>query len=163
MITPLHIVIDSREQTPWSWDPHLVRTTVRGLDAGDYAIACDCTEIQGRASLSVAFAIERKSLDDFIGTISSGWDRFQAELFRMGHFPSRIVIVESDFAGCCFGQSGQHPAHSHPQITPQFAAKRIAELSMMGVSVLFAGNAYYAAGIALRIFKQRLDCINGTA
>ena len=163
MITPLHIVIDSREQTPWSWDPHLVRATVRGLDAGDYALADDCIEIHGRASLSVAFAIERKSLDDFIGTISSGWDRFQAELFRMSHFPARLVIVEGDFAGCCFGPEGDPPPHSHPQIAPQFVAKRISELCSMGVCVLFAGNAYYAAGIALRIFKQRKDVINGTA
>jgi hypothetical protein len=163
MITPLHIVIDSREQTPWSWDPHLVRTSVYGLDAGDYALFDDCVQIAGRNTAMVAFAIERKSLDDFIGTISSGWERFQNELFRMAHFPARIVIVEGDFAGCCFGPTGEPPPHSHPQITPQFVARRISELAMMGVTVLLAGNAFYAAGLAYRIFKIRKDVINGTA
>ena len=33
--------------------------------------------------------------------------------------------------------------------------KRIAQLSFRGVSVIFAGNAEYAAAIALRLFYER--------
>jgi len=155
MFEPLHIVIDSREQAPWAWSPHLVRTSVRGLDAGDYALADDCTEIAGRASFAVSFAIERKSLDDFVGTISSGWDRFCNELYRMREFPARVVIVEGNFADCCFGGDGVAPKHNHPQIMPQFVASRVARLSMMGVSVLFAGDAMLAAGLAYRVMVER--------
>lgn len=163
MMEPLHIIIDSREQSPWSWDPHLVRTSVSGLDAGDYALAVDCTPVNGRASLMVRFSIERKSLDDFIGTISTGWERFQREVYRMREFPAKIVIVEGDFADCCFGPGSTPPPHSHPKISPQFIAKRVAELSFMKVSVLFAGQAHYAAGLAYRIFSHRKDVLNGTA
>jgi hypothetical protein len=44
-----------------------------------------------------------------------------------------------------------------------FVARRISELTMMGVSVLFAGDAALASGLAYRIFKRRLETINGTA
>jgi len=154
-MTQMHILIDSREQTPWSWDPHLVRTSIAGLDAGDYALATDCTAVCGRESMLCAFSIERKSLDDFIGTISTGWERFKNELHRMREYPARVVLVEGDFVQCCFAE-GKEPEHSHGQITPQFVASRVAWLAMAGVSVLFAGDAACAAGLAYRVFAQRM-------
>jgi ERCC4-type nuclease len=89
----LKIIIDTREQSPWSFPPECA-VTVRGtLSAGDYAIYGDDS-----------FAIERKSLDDFLGTISSGWERFQRELKRMesASFPARIIIVEGDFVSIMY-------------------------------------------------------------
>jgi len=157
---PLRIVIDSREQSPWAWDPSDAVTEVRALVAGDYAIAQDCEVVRGREALAVRFAIERKSLDDFLGTISAGFGRFQRELARMEAFPARVVVVEGDFSDCCFSEDAGvlvPPPHNHPQLRPSFVARRIAELTMMGVSVLFAGDAQLAAGLALRIFKRRLD------
>jgi len=152
---PMNIIIDSREQSPWAWEPHLVKTRVCGLDAGDYALEVDSTPITGRQTLAVAFAIERKSLDDFIGTISSGWDRFREELYRMREFPARIVIVEGNFEECCFSEAGP-PTHNHTRIQPGFIAKRTAELALMGVVVVFAGNACFAAAMAYRIFRERM-------
>jgi ERCC4-type nuclease len=152
----MQIIIDSREQTPWAWEPHLVQTRVCGLDAGDYALEVDTFPVTGRQTLAVSFAIERKSLDDFIGTISSGWDRFREELYRMREFPARIVIVEGSFEECCFGDGATAPRHSHSRIMPEFIAKRTAELALMGVTVIFAGNAGFAAAMAYRIFRERL-------
>ena len=128
--------------------------------AGDYALADDCEAVRGREALAVRFAIERKSLDDFLGTISVGWDRFQRELVRMEAFPARVVIVEGNFAECCFsGDEGCviPPPHNHPSLRPAFVARRIAELTMMGVSVLFAGDAQLAAGLAYRVFRRRIE------
>ena len=80
---PLRIIIDTREQRPWRFPPEAAFVRRGTLSAGDYALEED-----------TAFAIERKSLDDFIGTVSTGWERFQRELERMGGYAARCVIVE---------------------------------------------------------------------
>jgi len=158
---PLDIIIDTREQAPWAWDPNQAEVRVRGLAAGDYALAQDCYELDDkRAVLGVRFAIERKSLDDLLGTISAGWDRFGRELERMAQFPARVVIVEGTFDACCFTTSEgglRGPGHNHPRLSPQFVASRIAELTLAGVSVLFAGDEGLAAGLAYRIFSRRAE------
>ena len=102
-----------------------------------------------------------KSLEDFLGTISAGWDRFLRELDRMDAFPARVVIVEGSFADCCFsggeGEQVTPPPHNHPVLQPAFVARRIAELTLMGVSVLLAGDSQLAAGLAYRVFRRRAD------
>jgi hypothetical protein len=160
MIQPLHIIIDSREQSPWAWDQSDAVTEIHALVAGDYALAEDCERVKGREALAVRFAVERKSFDDFLGTISTGWERFQRELTRMESFPARVVIVEGNFAECCFSESDEGiipPPHNHPELRPAFVARRIAELSMQGVTVLLAGNAQLAAGLAYRVFRRRIE------
>lgn len=163
MIAPLRIVIDTREQAPWAWDPSDAVTEVRALSAGDYALESDCERVKGRATLAVRFSIERKSLEDLLSTISTGWDRFQRELTRMEAFPARVIIVEGDFADVCFKQGATGiipPPHNHPALRPAFVARRISELTMMGVSVLLAGDAQMAAGLAFRVFRRRADLCN---
>jgi len=111
-------------------------------------------------------------MDDFVGTISSGWDRFLRELERMRvrNFPARVIIVEGDYDWCCFRtkvkdfsevEDGEliPPNHNHPCVQPQFIQKRIAELTMMQVHVLFAGDPYLAAGLAFAIFKRRSEML----
>jgi ERCC4-type nuclease len=143
----LKIIQDTREQRPWAFDLAFADVSVGTLKTGDYALAGDDQ-----------FAIERKSLDDFLGTIATGWPRFCRELKRMddAEFVAQVIIVEGDFAHVCFNldKEGQlvAPTHNHPNLTPQFITKRIAQLTMRGVSVLFAGNAEFASGIALHIF-----------
>ena len=163
---PLRIVIDTREQCPWGWEPCDVVCTFAGLSAGDYALESDTQKVRGRDSLAVSFAIERKSFNDFLGTISTGWERFQRELDRMASFPARVVIVEGTFEMACFHQCEKPnrfgelvvaPSHSHPSLQPAFVARRVAELSMMGVCVIFAGDAQMAAALAYRIFLRRAE------
>lgn len=166
MVAPLHILIDSRERAPWAWEASDATTEIVGLAAGDYAVAQDAEKPKRAGALRpVRFSIERKHLEDFISTISTGWERFQRELIRMEAFPARVVIVEGDFAQCCFVRAAsgvEPPAHNHPVIQPSFVARRVAELTMQGVSVLFAGDAELAAGLAFRIFKRRLETCQQT-
>jgi ERCC4-type nuclease len=144
------VVIDTREKRPWSFPDEYVETRIGKLNAGDYALDGDN-----------AFAIERKSLDDFLGTISTGWERFLREIGRMegARFQRKVIIVEGDFESTCFRESttGEmvSPQHNHPRLSPQFVTKRIAELTMMGVAVIFAGRPEYAAAIAYRILWER--------
>lgn len=143
------IVIDTREKRPWSFPEHLAYTRIGTLTTGDYALIDDN-----------AFAIERKSLDDFLQTISTGWERFQREIGRMegARFCAKVIIVEGDFESVCFKSEQDTiipPNHSHPRLSPQFVTKRIAELTLMGVSVIFAGASEYASAIAYRILWER--------
>ncbi|HOR65811.1 MAG TPA: ERCC4 domain-containing protein [Candidatus Sumerlaeota bacterium] len=79
----LTIVIDSREQTPWAFSAD-VRTVVSGLPAGDYSLAGFEDEI----------AIERKSFDDFLGSITRGRTRFEAELRKLRPYRFKAIFVE---------------------------------------------------------------------
>lgn len=144
----LKIIIDTREQAPWSFDPGQAVTQIGTLKTGDYALVGD----------QANFAIERKSLDDFLSTISSGQKRFQKEIVRMRDFPAKVIIVEGDFATVCFAEdeSGLHPPeHLHYKLYPRFVSKRIAEMTLMGICILFAGNAEFASVLALQIFAER--------
>jgi hypothetical protein len=76
------------------------------------------------------------------------------------------MIVEGTFEQCCFIQRDQPdrfggmidaPQHNHPMIQPSFVARRVAELTMMNVSTIFAGDAQLAAGLAYRIFLRRAE------
>lgn len=136
----LSIIIDTREQTPWSFPEHLATVQRGTLQAGDYALDGDD-----------GFAIERKSLNDFIGTISTGWGRFQRELERMEvlKYPAKVVIVEAGIMEIINGE------YNHCKINPPFIFKRAAQLVMNGICVLFADNPITAAGMAFNILKER--------
>lgn len=145
------IIQDTREQTPWAF-PEWVTVKIGTLKTGDYAIEGDENN----------FAIERKELNDYLGSISTGWDRFQREMQRARMFCARIIIVEGKFSECCYiEQSGEiiPPQHDHYTLQPQFIIKRTAELLLRGVCVLFAENAYLASAAAYAIFKERNNAI----
>ena len=144
------VLIDTREQRPWSFPPDIA-TEIATIQTGDYALKGD----------EKNFAIERKSADDFIGTISVGWHRFCREINRMdaAGFAAKVIIVETDFYTFCYanGVNGEiiPPDHEHTRCCPGFIMRRIAELTMRGVSVLFAGNANFASALALKILSER--------
>lgn len=164
MADGLHIVIDTKEQRPWTF-PMWVECDVHGLNTGDYALFEDCEFIAGRDSAQVRFSIERKSAEDFAGTIATGWPRFCRELKRMDElFPANIIIVEADFENFCFRNALDGaiipPDHEHCRVSPQFVMKRIAQLTMRNTTVLFGGNADLAAALALRILIERKNNLN---
>jgi ERCC4-type nuclease len=78
----LTIVIDTREQLPYTWPD--VPTKRAALSTGDYSLA-------GYESV---VCIERKSLDDFVGSIGQGHDRFYAELRRMAFYRRCLLMIE---------------------------------------------------------------------
>lgn len=143
------ITIDTREQSPWAFSD-TVETEVGTLKAGDYALKGDAT-----------FCVERKSLEDFLGTISTGWDRFQRELYRMDCYgvAHKIVVVEGDADSIYFKDADteiREPEHNHPRLEPSFVMMRVAELLVeFRTAVLFAGCAEFAAAQVERIFIER--------
>lgn len=81
----MHIVVDTREQVPWTFEGQGVTTSRAKLPAGDYSVL----------GLEHRVAIERKSLDDFVGTVLRERNRFYIELEHLRSFDFRAVIVEA--------------------------------------------------------------------
>jgi ERCC4-type nuclease len=99
VLFPFLIVIDDREQLPYSFDGYranadrhraeiLVATETRRLETGDYSIDGHTDRI----------TIERKSKSDLFSTLSQGRDRFMAELDRMASIPFAHVMVECQWS-----------------------------------------------------------------
>lgn len=143
------IIIDTREQRPWTF-PESVSVRRGTLRTGDYAIDGD-----------ESFAIERKSIDDFLGTVFSGWERFLREISRMdgAGFPCKVVIVEGDIHDFLFRQDAfgniTAPNHNHPRITPMAALGRISDLCFENVITLFCKDETTAAAMALSLLLKR--------
>ena len=138
----LHIAIDSREQAPWHFPPDKAVVSRRTLPTGDYALVLgDETDI--------GFAVERKSLDDFVGTISTGAERFAREIERMDGWPCRVVVVEGQDTDIV-----QH-RYNHPAVSPAFVTAEIVRLAWRGVHVYLAADAARAAQVAWRFLLER--------
>lgn len=80
----MQIIIDSREQRPWSFDSS-VKTVRKGLVTGDYSI-------EGYEQL---ICVERKSLDDCVQSFVGGWQLFARRLRRMSAMDHAAVVVEA--------------------------------------------------------------------
>lgn len=79
------IVIDTREQEPYLFDPRLIRAVRRALKAGDYSIG----------GLEDQVAVERKTLDDFVSTVIHRRRRFREELRKLSQYRAACVVVEA--------------------------------------------------------------------
>lgn len=96
--TPYTVVIDNREQRPYSFSAPIrvaaLRksfsvTSRRGtLHTGDYSLL----------TLESEIAVERKSLADLFSTLGAGRERFTRELARLATFRSASIVVEAEWS-----------------------------------------------------------------
>lgn len=86
------ILCDSREQKPYTFDAYDVDAETATLATGDYTIAAFCT-VDDNDTYHPEYAIERKSANDFLTSITSQRDRFRRELERAGEWPEPIEVV----------------------------------------------------------------------
>ena len=98
---PIRVVVDTREQLPYSFDPAHVTTVRRALPAGDYSL-------EGYES---AMAIERKSLEDFVASAISHRERFGRELRLLAEYDFGCIVVEGSLRDVLLHtyRSGAHP------------------------------------------------------
>jgi ERCC4-type nuclease len=121
---PATIIIDTREQEPYSFDPRLAATVRRALPAGDYSVV----------GLEQRVAVERKSLDDFVSTVIHARVRFREELRRLAECRAACVVVEGGVADVLL----QHyRGEAHPNAVVGNALSIILDF---GVPVFFCGN-----------------------
>jgi ERCC4-type nuclease len=77
------IVIDTREKDEYSFGD--IVAIKQKLDAGDYSVA----------GLENRIAIERKNLDDFVGTVIYQKERFHEELILLARLEFSAIVVEA--------------------------------------------------------------------
>ncbi len=85
----MDIIIDTREQLPYIdvFDRLKINYYKKALRTGDYSI-------KGHEN---KFALERKTLNDFISSITSGRERFIKEMKRASAFTYFAVIIETSY------------------------------------------------------------------
>ena len=84
-VEPATIIVDTREQEGYSFDPRLAATIRRKLPAGDYSVA----------GLEGSVAVERKTVDDFVSTVIHSRERFRNELRKLAGYRAACVVVEA--------------------------------------------------------------------
>jgi DNA excision repair protein ERCC-4 len=95
------VVVDTREQAPYAFDPERVTIVRRALPAGDYSL-------DGHET---AIAVERKSIDDYVASVVRGRDRFARELRILAGYDVACVVVEAALDDILARRyrSGAHP------------------------------------------------------
>jgi ERCC4-type nuclease len=86
------VVVDSREQLPFSLDP--LRSEVGKCDVGDYQLADFPNEV----------AVERKSLADLVSCCGTDRERFERQILRLMGIQSRLLVVEGSWSQIEMGQ-----------------------------------------------------------
>ena len=105
MMDRITVVVDTREQEPYSFDSDKVSAVRKALPAGDYSLV----------GLEERVAVERKSLTDFVSTVIRGRKRFHHELEKLSAYDSACVVVECNFRDLVDGRY-RNDAHPHALI-----------------------------------------------
>lgn len=142
------IRVDTREQNPLAFE-HC--GAIRGtLPVFDYAIEGDHD----------AFAVERKSLADFIQSIAMQRN-FSRELKKirraraLHHMPRIFYVVEANREDI---EHFDYSVFSRGKVTPQFIYRQLSILEYEhDVHVVFSGDALGAARDVHRILKRRAE------
>lgn len=135
------IFIDTREQMPLIID---YPTEVKGLKFGDYAI----NDPENKCY------IERKSISDFIGTMSGGYERFCREIDRsVAAEASLIVLVERPLQECLSFQYLKYVSKKI-KVTPEFVFFNVRELiqKYSNVQFLFVDGREECVRVMKKIF-----------
>lgn len=150
---PIPIVIDSREQLPYLFPPAQVASTVAALPAGDYSLVGYETRV----------AIERKSLADYVGSLTAGRERFLRELQKLQAYELAAVVVEASFGDLVDGNYRSR-ATASSIVGSTFA------ITARHCPVLFAGNRALAARMTFELLRRfwidaqvRARCARGNA
>jgi len=122
------ILIDTREQRPYEYDATAdgVTTLRRKLDAGDYSIS----------GAEAYIAIERKSIDDWVSTITHARERFNEELKKLRALDRAYIVVEAGWDDVYEGRY----ARSITNPPRAVISRTIAIMSRYRIPVIFAGD-----------------------
>jgi hypothetical protein len=142
------IVVDTREQKPWSFDNYT--TAVRKLDTGDYSIE----------GLEHLLCIERKrSVSEIANNITES--RFKDVLSRMSKYRFSFILLEFDLENILnFPIGSEIPKSVWPKIkiSPKYILKMILDMSLVyNTYVIFCGNKENAEIYATSIMKKIHD------
>jgi len=142
------IVIDSREQLPYRFG---CETRTATLQTGDYSIS-------GGEHL---ISIERKSVNDLVGSLTSGRERFERELHRGMALQYFALVVEASLSDLSNGRY-------RSEMKPKAAIQSVLAFSVRyNLPVFFVENRKYGARVTeslllkyAREMEKRLKAIN---
>ena len=142
---PMRVVVDSREQAPWSFAGASVyegTTVVPGsLQSGDYSLE----------GFEDRVACERKSLPDLVQCLGRERPRFARELERARGLDAFCVVVEGSWQELAQGQY-------RSMLAPHSACQSIASfMARMGVPFWFAGSRAAAEYCCWSFLRQWLQ------
>ena len=137
----MHIIRDNREQRGFSFAAFPEVTVEDGtLLSGDYSLK----------GLESRIAIERKSLDDLIMSISRDRDRFCRELDRAKGLESFVILCEGRWSDLVHGRykSKMNPASAVSTVAAIMARR--------GVPVFFAESREQAEQFVVKLLRMYL-------
>lgn len=89
----LSILRDNREQKPWSFDDFDAEVRDATIKTGDYTLAELCDHDEENDTYYPRYAVERKSGEDFINSITRDRDRFKGEIDRAEDWESELLVL----------------------------------------------------------------------
>lgn len=131
------IIVDTREQTPFLFSEN-VDTQRATLDAGDYSVV----------GLTATVAIERKSLDDLVGSITAGRERFMACCARGAKRDFFCIVVEAALSDVI---AGRYVSKTRPQ---SVVGSMLAIHVDFGIPTIWAGSRSNAANLTERLLTR---------
>lgn len=138
------ILVDTREQAPLRFQNY--QTEIATLPIGDYGLK----NFSGWAN--PRFIVERKSLADLIGSLSSGRDRFYREIEKLRQFEFRAIGVEA------FREQIECKDYAS-QMTPQSILASVDAIEVRAnIHMIWAGDA---GGLAARIESLARQFVRG--
>ena len=138
----MQLIIDTREQRPWTFEGQGFSMVREKLDAGDYSVR----------GFEKRISIERKSLDDWTGTVMRDRARFYRELELLRAYEFRCVVIEGSVREI---MAKLYTSQAEPQAVLGF----VAEVTVaQAVPVYLAGTraeAQVFAGALLRMAARK--------
>ena len=116
-INETRISVDSREQQPLALE-HPIE--VKGLPFGDYTLE--------NPELCCKCYIERKSIRDFVGTLSGGFDRFKNEIKKAHQYESYIVVLVERKLNECMVFNRLPYVSKKVKVTPEYIFRNVRDL-----------------------------------
>ena len=142
------IQIDTREQSPLKFNKKMVIETKK-LEYGDY----------GRPDLS-PWAIERKSMSDFISTMSSGFDRFCREIERCQKDNGYLVVLVENEINKSLNFNYSMGRRLFGKCSPDFVFHKAREISRLfpnHVQFLFCDGRKEASLLTSFLISTKMD------
>jgi ERCC4-type nuclease len=137
---PITITADTREPWPHPWQrwlPVHVHLDRGCLDTGDLALA----------GLPDGAVVERKTVSDFVGCMTSGRDRFTRELARSRYVGAFVIIIEGTLGNVLAARG---------DMTEASIIGTIAAWTRRYCPIIFAGDERHAAELTWRFLAGQI-------
>lgn len=142
----LRIQVDTREQRPWQFASMgaAVETVPATLGYGDYSLD------------GLGYAIERKSGQDFVASISNGRRRLENELVKMQAGGGGAIVVEADLQTVLTGPPNRRPSGSQRVSESSILGSVASFLHKFGVPTFFPGSRELAERLAYKLLLHAM-------